>query len=207
MDNATNWVVDGGQYALDFDGANDYAVTTGNIEISGAQPRTMAGWMNLKSLANAALFGYGESSLNRWFYLSVIGGFWYVSGFNNDFDTLVSAQTGLRHVAVAYDGATVAVVVDGVKIGADAKTYNTTALPLNIARRAFVGSELNAVVAIFDLAIWRRSLSIDEIRQLYQLGRGGMYQRRRRSRIYIPQAGFQAAWARGSNVLLGFQQP
>jgi hypothetical protein len=59
-----------------------------------------------------------------------------------------------------------------------------------------------------DIKIHATAFDAGTVRQLYQLGRGGMYQRRRRrSRIYIPQAGFQAAWARGSNVLLGFQQP
>jgi hypothetical protein len=41
-----------------------------------------------------------------------------------------------------------------------------------------------------DITVWNRELSPNEIRQLYLLGRGGMYQRRRRTlrRVYSVQA-------------------
>ena len=54
MDAATDWVVDGGQYALDFDGSNDYVdarqTLTGAFTISMWANRRTAGTDNLRIL-------------------------------------------------------------------------------------------------------------------------------------------------------------
>ena len=41
---------------------------------------------------------------------------------------------------------------------------------------------------ISDSAVWSRALTPNEVRSLYQLGRGGMLERRRRRRYYSMQA-------------------
>ena len=58
---------------------------------------------------------------------------------------------------------------------------------------------------IDDLAVYNRRLASGEIRQLYLLGRGGMYERRRRTlrRVAVEQAGFKAYWARRQNQIIG----
>ena len=48
-----------------------------------------------------------------------------------------------------------------------------------------------------------RALSANEIQRLYLVGRGGMFERRRRTlrRVAIEQAGFKAYWAQRSALI------
>jgi hypothetical protein len=55
---------------------------------------------------------------------------------------------------------------------------------------------------IDDVCIWQKSLNANEVEELHQIGRGGMYTLRRRRRAYSFGPSFQAGWARGSNVIL-----
>ena len=93
-------------------------------------------------------------------------------------------------------------------INAVFNSANTTTNPsptpgvASIARAGDLSSQyLNGVIS--DVTIWNRALTINEALQLYQLGRGGMYQRRRRRRLYAAQAGFQAAWALRRSQIIG----
>ena len=57
-----------------------------------------------------------------------------------------------------------------------------------------------------DMTVLNRMLTANEIQQLYQLGRGGMYGRRRRTlrRVGVEQgAAFKAYWARRQNQIIG----
>lgn len=56
-----------------------------------------------------------------------------------------------------------------------------------------------------DIIVHRRILTPNEIRRLYELGRGGMLERRRRRRrrAYVQQAGFRAHYATQRTQLIG----
>ena len=53
-----------------------------------------------------------------------------------------------------------------------------------------------------DVIVWNRELQPNEVARLYQLGRGGMLERRRRRRVYTEQAGFRAHYATQRNAQL-----
>ena len=54
-----------------------------------------------------------------------------------------------------------------------------------------------------DVIIWNRGLSPNEVQRLYQLGRGGMLERRRRRRVYTEQAGFRGHYRPQRAHLIG----
>jgi hypothetical protein len=59
---------------------------------------------------------------------------------------------------------------------------------------------------VSDLVFFNRPISPAEISLHYQIGRGGMYQRRRRTlrRVGVEQgAAFKAYWARRQNQIIG----
>lgn len=225
MDNATDWVVDGGQYALDFDGSNDHVLLTDT---------------NLPALGVASVF-----SASVWFYLSTLP-----SGRRELMPTpaITAGQFGAQlevdagklriradnagpasytfadtddapvgqwvHAAGTWNGVTKTATLykNGKSVGT--ADYSGNIASNTTQNRWLWGALEYASVVYFywpgllaEATIYNRVLSANEIQQLYQLGRGGMYQRRRRRTIYLPQAGFKAAWARGTNVLLGFNQP
>ena len=202
MDNATDWVIDGGQYALNFDGSNN-RIDVGAIQLGTR--KTISCWIKRNGTETAVLFSVGQNIVPAGYIIGLIGSDIY----NNNSGVFYSSAFGglavgrWEFLAIATDGANYTVYVNGVQKGTmqdaganllrNIGSYETGTFP-------FSGR-------LDDIAIWNRRLTASEIRQLYQLGRGGMYQRRRRRAIYLPQAGFQAAWTRGSNVMLGFNQP
>jgi len=122
--------------------------------------------------------------------------------------TTVTARSAWTHVGICWTGSQAQVWVNGRldATGLTAIAPNAAATSLNIGRYGDVsGRGMSGDVT--DAFVWSRCLSPSEWIHLYNMGTGGMYQRRKRRTIYLPQAGFQAAWARGSNVMLGFNQP
>ena len=216
MDNATDWVVSDGQYALDFDGSNDY-VEASPIAIVG--PFTISFWMKSANINQtnrymisrasggdndySVIYGYTSQSLE--FYSGRFSGTNPRTG-----SSITITDTNWHHIAYSYRPGEWSGYRDGARVFTAAATFTLT-----MTSGAFFGLATFAGASAFfafagmldDVKFRARGLTANEVAAEYQLGRGGMYQRRRRSRIYIPQFGFQAAWARGSNVLLGFQQP
>ena len=217
MDAATDWVVSGGQYALDFDGSNDYvSVPTCPLFASNATTFTVALWFRTDSTAidndynmmwsNAAGDpptnsgidiwcddrGFGSDNTRR----NGIAAAWrtatgsYAGVGAND---IITSTAVWRHLAIVWDLATPRMYVDGVLTGGKwAVTSGTGAfVPRNaevsIARLSGGTGEFPG--QLDDISIYSRALSANEIRQLYLLGRGGMYQRRRRTlrRVAIEQ--------------------
>ena len=213
MDNATDWVLSGGQYALDI--YDDQYVDAGTLQgESLAYPFSMSCWVrNMTSAAgDYAPFAKIQNDDSYagamiWINGSSLRAYW--AGASRV--TALSTVTGLARwaqIGISWTGLQAQIIVDG-RIDATAAVSvapNAAASPVSIGRyKATANRSIRG--QIDDCIIWRRCLSANQWWQLYQLGRGGMYQRRRRRSIYLPQAGFQAAWARGSNVLLGFNQP
>ena len=174
MDAGTDWVADtsnGGVRALDFDGVNDYVVSGSNINVTGASNRSVSAWVKFDALVNQSVVGWGVDSVSRWFYLTIVNSYWYISGYLNDYDTGVLATIGWHHVVVAYDGTTVTVFVNGASIGSTSKTYNTTAGPLYFGRRNVLNDfHLNG--RLDDIRIWNQSLVLADAQWLYNSGAG-----------------------------------
>ena len=202
MDNATDWVVSDGQYALDFDGSNDQIVSVGNVP--APQSRTIAMWVLARAL-NQWFFGTNFGVTNSGLFLGTESNVLTVTQFGAAIrDTVTFPLNTWQHVGAAHNGNNYTLYRNGVLVNSGAMT-TAPAEALWYLGSYGNGGYFNG--RIDNAALWNRALSPNDFARLYQLGRGSMYQRRRRRAIYLPQAGFQAAWARGSNVMLGFNQP
>ena len=207
MDPATDWVVSDGQYALDFDGSNDYVATTNTMQMLDFtvsvwfRPTTVnlynrlvdknfsTGFWTGRNFDGGSNWGGGilESNPPYGHYLPATLGQW---------NFLCMSRAGsLKSVFVATLGGSLASVT---------ATVSTNALSNSTVLIGFASDNSNNFSGrADDVLLWNRALTTNEIRQLYQLGRGGMYQRRRRRAIYLPQAGFQAAWALRRSQIIG----
>lgn len=183
MDNATDWVIDGGQYALDLDGTND-RINVGEITLPAA--KTFSLWLRLRAF-NSVILSVGRNT-------SAFGYFCYLESgtiYNRSQNTIFSGSyTGITtntwsHLVLASDGTNYTVFINGVQrttmqdagasILRDVGSYDDNTFPTN--------------AQIDDISVWCRTLRQNEVSRLYLLGRGGMYERRRRTlrRVAIEQ--------------------
>ena len=229
MDPATDWVVDRGQYALDFDGSSDCVNLGSQHDFTGAFSFSI--WINLRSRTGYhIIFAKSDFGLQRREFL------FYVSGGDliptdslaflimnpNSFVNRIgrSLPNGniptntLSHFCGTYDGSGVndglAIYIDGLKAdttnqgagGFTGVVTQTTPLAIGTDFNRFPNLGNQANMVCYETTTWLRCLQPNEIKELYNLGRGGMYTRRTRRSFYIP-VGFNASWARNSNVILG----
>jgi len=64
MDAATDWLVTAGQYALDFDGVDDYIPLSGNL-FSGLSAFTVSMWARPRTTTDRIEIAQGTDNLNR----------------------------------------------------------------------------------------------------------------------------------------------
>jgi hypothetical protein len=210
MDAASDWVVDGGQYALDFDGTNDY-VQLSSVPIGG--PLTVSVWFMASSVSStAAIFSDTLSSgVAAAFQFEIgrtagkLGVVWADSIIGNNSTTLSTST--LYHVVFVrrgYTGSwTAEFYVDGKADGSATTALNpASAGAFSIGRPGgfnglYYGGE------IFELTAWNRAISLNEAKAIYDLRIGGMLQRRRRRRVYTEQAGFRGYYATQRAQLIG----
>ena len=202
MDNATDWVVSNGQYALRFDGTAKRVAMLDLPSNVFSLGFTMSCWVRNLTTPNfdGSPFSHGETMI--WINGGKAIAYW--NGIRATSATTVTSVASWAMLTIRWTGSVAEVYYNGRIDGSNA----TAIAPVSVPNIFFIGmyavSPLRNVAGdIDDCAIWNRALSPNQIRQLCQLGRGGMYQRRRRSRIYIPQAGFQAAWARRQSQIIG----
>jgi hypothetical protein len=207
MDAATDWIVRNGQYALDFDGSNDWVATTFNAVLSDF---TAMVWVYY---AGGGLFA-------RLVDKSVIGGFWIgrdgVNNQNNlgggirqttgNFGIFLPAKiNAINFVGMSRknDLQTIAVAnADGFTTTSQLCTTtatNTTSMLIGNDGGGGGGALLGD---ISDVCVWSRAFDVNDFARLYDLGRGGMLQRRSRRRAYSQQAGFRAHYATQRNAQL-----
>jgi hypothetical protein len=209
MDAATDWVVSNGKNALDFDGSNDY-VLAGASQFSNADDIAISVTMIQRTRppgANSAIFDLISPVRSFTLQQSEAGGgtFVFTDGVDGANNISVSAaeQASLNvvnHLVLQFRGVAYQWIVNGVvrKSGNVGSRVGGSVSSINIGRR--VGLQ-HIDMVLFDAAIYRRTLSLDEVRLLAR-GPGIAYKPRRRRRIYSLGPSFNAAWARGSNVII-----
>jgi len=201
MDPATDWVVNGGKGALDFDGVNDYVTSIGSLGSFSFVQNTMrfsfSWWMKLaatgtryaivgSSSATAesgfAIFfengvGFGTRAI-RFFSTRGVSGS-AVSEFRSA-DNAV-ADTEWHHVAITANGNgnSGRVFVDGRQVSTTVTTNLNALATGNSTRLLTLGTQTIGFSPLFggqldDFRIFRSPLSSDDARQLWQLGRGNM---------------------------------
>ena len=183
MDAATDWVVDGGRYALDFDGSNDL-VDISFSAFAGVSNATISGWFRRTATsAFGPMFGTGQSgtAASRFNVLVWSDGNVYVATNSNEFALFASNDLLLHHILVVFDGLKTGntnrlkIYLDGRQVNL---SYNgTVQSTLGNGNNWWMGiTQLNQAGTgrIFENVGWTRSLSANEALQLYQIGRGGM---------------------------------
>ena len=213
MDAATDWVISPDQYALDFDGVNDYVlVTRSRVFDQLIGNKTVQAWVKTSSPGSSFRTVISRDKTFSITLLNSIFGIysWADSAFRS---SGVNVADGTwRHLAVSIRAGITngsQCFVDGVPRGS-AFTYSVQVG--NTTNDLTIGTALSAVNAVVtefvngqfdDIAIWSRAMTASEIQAVYNLGRGGMLRRRRQRRVYIPEAAFRAYWARQRAQLIG----
>jgi len=165
-----------------FDGVDDYVVTSSNIGISGATPRTLECWYYADSTLNKSILGYGGNNQGvlfdtmTWNNGQNIIGHYYGSGYDT-ISTLPSRNTinqnQWNHIIHMYDGTTVSLYTNGVfsnskefsiSAGNQLNTNNST---LKISTGQFLGAYEYAKGKIALSRFYNRALSAQEILQNY----------------------------------------
>ena len=196
MDPPTDWVIDGGQYALDFDGSNDTVTVPNATALNPETGLTLAAWMYVTGSGFRQIFAKasGTSSNQRQYGLyvtqqntlgfetrttSAIVDLNYGTVTLNTWSLMIGTWSASRGMEWWINGASVANLNN-------AGTIIEQTAGLSIGQ--FPGGFSTFSGMLDNLGIWNRALTANEIRRLYNLGRGGMLERRRRRRVYSVQA-------------------
>ena len=193
MDAATDWVVDGGQYALDFDGAYQEVNCGAKVPRLGAY-HTMAGWFK-PSLRDSRRMLCGmctnifAGGIEWAFSATTFDIAWTVTGANiiGWISGPLLPSTQWIFACAVYRLGTVTMTANSTTSTVSSSTspilYNNDDFRIAAAHTnpKFIGR-------IDSVCLWNRALSQDEVSVLYNLGRGGMLERRRRRRVYSVQA-------------------
>jgi hypothetical protein len=213
MDAATDWIISPDQYALDFDGVNDYVLVTRSrfFDVLTGD-KTVQAWVKTSSPgASFRTVVSRDKTFSITLQNSIFGTYdWSASTFRS---SGVNVADGTwKHLAVSIRAGITSgsqCFINGVPQGS-AFTYNTQTG--NTTNDITIGTALSAVNAVVneyvngqfdDIAVWSRAMTASEIQAVYNLGRGGMLRRRRQRRAYIPEAAFRAYWARQRAQLIG----
>ncbi len=189
MDSATDWVVSGGRGALDFDGSNDRAETTATYSglISG-KIFTLSFWMRTSATnTNAYPFAFGSSASDTpycGFRMSTTGAGTIALFFRDNAgnfvvpgDATVVNNGQWNHVVAVANGLTAQLYVNGRASGS---ASSIGSLGASTANRVTIGALGRISVVAFysglvdDARIYRDPLTLGDVRQLWQLGRGNM---------------------------------
>ena len=203
MDAPTDWVVSDGQYTLDFDGVNDH-VTAGTSGFVGLTDVTIAMWVRLTSTTDEMLFNIRPTNSITNFF--VFNGSLNLRGGSTT-AVSVTAPSGItnnwRYLAATIRGTTGTIYYDGGSLASGTVTaIGASPTGLDIGAFSDFGAGYYLAGQIADVAAWNRALSPNEIQRLYLLGRGGMFERRRRTlrRVAVEQG---ATGARRRRILTG----
>ena len=190
MDAATDWVIDGGGYALDFDGVND-VVSAGIIpSLNTSSGFALACWYYARSTSglHAMLNQFGGDQ-GCYLFQNGTSLAWQVGGITNRLtvSSVITSANRWYHIVAVKKPSFMEAFVDGKTVGSVGSTGSQNA----IATSFLIGGN-NAGVSvpnalIDDVVVWSRGLSPNEAARLYNLGRGGMLERRRRRRVYSVQ--------------------
>ena len=224
MDPATDWIVSGGAYALDFDGSNDN-VTTLSTFAPGAGPMTVTYWYDGR---NTAQFNFHVTQRPAGFNSSVSSA-WGIGQGNYNIGPANTLRIGvllytpgnyrvwfgdanfcdkMRHYAFTTSGSAIAVYVDGAEAsGVTTALGNWPDIPATsaIAIGAVQDGTLATNGIIDDVRVYNRVLDRGEIRLLARR-RGIAFTPRTRARGTPEQAaGGATPWlyARRRSQIIG----
>jgi hypothetical protein len=218
-----DWVVSGGKGALDFDGVNDYA----DLQTAGRQyPRltqaTWNFWVNFSSFSKASgynqiaeTFGTDGGQTNYQFSCLVKSNAklaFYVFGSsaanqsNYDGTGTYTLSTNRWYMLtyVYQGGVRQEGYVDGLLDGSAANPVSSMTFSSQNVRLGFSSfGDRYPAMRFDDSRLYNRALTVGEVLQLYNVGRGNMPLRRRRRCVEQAAGGFKGYWARNNSRLIG----
>ena len=190
------WVTSGGKYALSFDGVDD-TINCGTGTNADPTGISISAWVSSPNWDSVGGFNgvfAAKGSLNgdststyALYWNNTFGWTFFTLSSANVLsivrDNTTATANKLFHIVGTATASTLSIYVDGqlkntaANSGGNIKTSTHT---LNLGSD---GTTRRLFGNLFDLAIWGRPLSANEISELYQMGRGGIYKRRRRTRL------------------------
>ena len=183
MDPASDWVIDGGQYALNFDGINNEIVCSNNTAMDQLTAGTVSVWYRPATTSGmrAILNQWNVNSQQAGIYLfqdnAALG--WQVGWFVDRRITAsnVFAASQWVHLVATFSVSAMQIIVNGqlrtTGAAPSAGAANSRGVPMRIGYGDGGVGFANGLID--DAIVWSRSLSLNEALQLYQLGRGGMF--------------------------------
>jgi hypothetical protein len=214
----TDWQMTDGQYAINFDGTDNNVRIDRNVLENPSQ--TATAWVKAASFPSAynTVICKDEAVTRYWTLLVKSNGklayYVYASGNVSADGTGLTTLTAGRwyFLAMSYsEVAGLAGYVNGIR---DA-TAAASGSPTTGSTFANIGSHFQALTGgssgryfngqIDDIRVYDRVLTLNEIQELYRLGRAGTYERKRRTlRRYRPEPPlFQPYWALNRNQTIG----
>jgi hypothetical protein len=188
MDAATDWVVDGGRYALDFDGSNDH-VLTGVLTASGQM--SFSFWFFRRNTSTHRFLA------NRNDAQGTGTGFDIYTVSTNSLNIFNGSNFATSNNAFSNNAWNHAVIscksTSGVDFFVNGRLSASVSGNATIAQSSFgvffgrlsQSSESHFSGLMDDIIIWNRIIPSAEANQLYQIGRGGMLTPRQRRRAYF----------------------
>ena len=219
------WIVQDGLYSLNFVASNNQSIQVESSQNQLSTPSTSVSisvWC--RPTANGSNPGrdiVGKSYAGTPPYISYGMQFHSASIYNafsfaigtgtaadSDYafvESQSSALNAIYHACGTFDGSVMRIYLNGQLSGTrtDSRPMIFNTQPLAIGR--WLGSDNpndSFVGQIYQIIVRPFAMRPNQVALEYQIGPGGMYTRRTRRSFYIP-AGFNASWARNSNVLLG----
>ncbi len=151
------------------------SVTAGNIGVTGAAPRTIAGWAKASVPASSIaawtnVFGLsGASASYRHFDIQAVGdtgattwGYYGIHIYSGE-DNIIPIDQDWHHLAATYDGTTITGYADGHKTGSFDQALDTEGV-MQIGQRGDNANMFNGMVD--DVRVYSRALSQGEIASL-----------------------------------------
>jgi hypothetical protein len=201
---AASWVLESGVFARRQ--TNEIITCGDNTALDFVSPFSAAVWArNISVSPDGGLFA---KIINANFYAGwmmwINGGklvaYWN-SGGRATGATTITALSRWVLFGICWTGTTALVYIDGKQDSSAAYSTPPNAAGSPLVLSAYQsGREASGDYS--DFMAWNRCLTANEWHQLYQLGRGGMLQRKPRRRAYSVQAGFRAYYATQRNAQL-----
>lgn len=218
---STDWVGAPNGVMLDFVAASQQEAKAAFTPITITNQATISIWARYATGANLSfsrIFCFGNASPTRFFYITYMPseGRFGSGVFNGSMDyyadgMITTAANTISHVVAVFGADSLRLFVNG---RADTVRSIPAGYSIGLITQSSVGRLPNysqfANCQIGECVFWNRAVSHAEAIELYRSGNGAigrMLTGQTRRPSYGNGARFKAAWARGSNALLGFQQP
>jgi hypothetical protein len=211
---ATGWQASQGRYSLLHSSsyvkvANPRVLALSDLTLSAWIYPTSTGTGAFRSVVSKKALPDSAGPANFWLGLNNTNNtfaFYHFRPNESDavFTTYQVPVNTWTHVAATVRGVSLVLYANGMAVTSATMNF----APLPDTNNLSIGKYGNSIIEpqyfvgnIDDVIIYNRAISATKMLSLYQIGRGGIYQPRRRRKAYFGQR-FNAAWARGSNVII-----